>query len=556
MKKRQNLLYRILAALMAMLLLASCGQSGKTTTTQEEETEDPNVGKYYLGAADAGGYGLELDEDDVENNYLRLKDDGSLVLQFDDRKYEGSWKVRKDVLTLKIDADSATKDEYQGSIDDGVIDIEIDAYHLIFVKGKSAAKKYAEAHPATDAETTEAPTEEPTEEPTAEAPTEPSSEEPESTEEFYYMDYYVIYWNDTHPEFGEIKSNVFRFPSDHTAAHLYLGANEYIAEWKVDGTTLHLNFTTGESFDAELSTMGESFTIKTDDLDAYFVWTLEFAEKEWKKLYGDSSETPAETKPGGEALEGCTIEKQTVLDRDGIKVTAERIEEHEYYGPGIVFTVENNSDKVVSVNSKAYSVNGAMQYDSFYCKVEPGKSSEEFLELDEEVLQLYSIEKVGYIDLQFYAVDTETYDTVFMEDKPVRIKTSLFGQEDKPQIPEGSGKKYDKDGIQVYFVHTGVNEYGDMFSRLFVVNSTDRSLEFFEDDVTLNDTDVDGYIIDDEVAPGCVLICDLEYEEDSLKEAGITSLDDVTKMSFSLEFSDMDTYDDVAETGRIDIELE
>lgn len=552
MKKKQKLFFRILAALLAVILLTSCGLPVKTTTTEEEETEDPSVGRYYLGEVEVDGASQVVSEDDVENNYLRLKDDGKAVLQIGENKHEGSWKVQKGVLTLKLDDDDFKEDEYQGSIEDGIIDIEIDDVHMVLIKGKSAAKKYAEAHPVIQPETTEAPTEEST----TEAPTVASSEEPESTEEFYYMDYYVIYWNDTHPEFGEIKSNVFRFPSDSSAAHLYLGTNEYVAEWKVDGTTLHLDFTTGESFDAELSTMGESFTIKTDALDAYFVWTLEFAEKEWKKLYGESSETPAETNPGGEGLADCTIEKQTVLDRDGIKVTAERIEEHEYYGPGIVFTVENNSDKLVSVNSKAYSVNGAMQYDSFYCKVEPGKSGEEFLELDEEVLQLYSIEKVGYIDLQFYVVNTETYENMFTEDSPVRIRTSLFGNEDKPQIPEDSTKKYDKDGIQVYFVHTGVDEYGDMYSRLFIINSTDRSLEFFEDDVMLNDTDVDGYIIDDEVASGCVLICGLEYEEDSLKDAGISSLEDVTKMSFSLEFIDMDTYDDVAETGRIDIELE
>ena len=101
-----------------------------------------------------------------------------------------------------------------------------------------------------------------------------------------------------------------------------------------------------------------------------------------------------------------------------------------------------------------------------------------------------------------------------------------------------------------------MNEYGSLYSRLYIVNSTDKFLEVFEDDVKLNDIEVKGYIYEDEMAPGCVLICDLEYEDDSLEEAEIGSLDEVTAVSFSLEFDEMDSYKTVTDTGVINIDLE
>ena len=117
MKKR---LYRLAALLLAAILLTACGKTPATSTAEEEADV---TGRYYLvGTADVTV--KELNED----NWLRLKDDGTLTLTLDGEKTVGT-------------------------LADGVITIRLDNIERVFVKGKSAAKKYIEAHQSTPPET-------------------------------------------------------------------------------------------------------------------------------------------------------------------------------------------------------------------------------------------------------------------------------------------------------------------------------------------------------------------------------------------------------------------
>ena len=149
MRKR---LYRLAALFAAMVLLTACGGGSKTTEAPETE-EDENVGRYYLVAED----GKYLDGPD-EESYLRLKDGREAALQLGGRGTNYKWKAKDGVLTLTLD-----KEKTEGSIADGVIEISLDGSALIFVKGRSAARKYIEAH----AGSAEAPTAASTDAPTA-----------------------------------------------------------------------------------------------------------------------------------------------------------------------------------------------------------------------------------------------------------------------------------------------------------------------------------------------------------------------------------------------------
>ena len=564
MRKRLHLLFRILAVLLAALLLASCGLPVKPATTEAEETEDPNVGKYYLGAADARGYGFELDEDDVENNYLRLKDDGTLLLQLqpNDIRIEGKWKVKKDVLTLELyNEEGAVEDECEGSIEDGIIDITIDAYHLIFVKGKSAAKKYMEAHPATDAETTEAPTEvsttaattepETTAAPTTAAPAEPSTHE--FAPGISISNYYVIFWNDWHSRREFLEVNYFSFPSNGSKATLYIGNEVHQAEWSVSGDTLHLKFDAGRSIDAQIG--DNCFTFNENDLKAYFVYGLDRALEEWDKRFSESGTTEAPTGPGSEGSTPFTINEQLICDRDGIKVTAVKVVENERYGVGIELKVENNTDMDIYVAATTIAVNGAMVDNDFFCRAEPGKTETDVMFLDKDVLAAYSIEKVGYIDFCLHAVNRATYDSIFEETKPARIKTSEYGREDKPQAPEDSGRIFDESGVQIYFVHTAFDNYGDLYSRLYFVNNTGKRIIVDYGDMFINGTEVDAFLYET-IEAGCVLLCDMEYDDDSVKALGMQSIDDLKSAGFNFEFLEDDSYDSIAVTGLLELAYE
>ena len=554
---KKNLILRIMAALlMAVLLLSSCSSPLPTKeATTEEETEDPNVGRYYIGAAESGGQGLELSDEMIEAMYLRLKDDGELVMQMNEDKYSGSWKVRKGALTLKFDSDEFEEDEYQGSIADGVIDIEIDDVHMVFVKGKNAAKEYAKEHPGTQAETTEAPTEPTTEEPTTEEPTttaEATTAPEETTKEFYYSVYYVVVYNGWHPEKADLKNHYIAFPSDGTDATPLVNGQTSKVPWTLSNGELKLTIG-GQTYLTDYEE--PRIMIIADNMRALFVFGMSFAEDDWDDLFAgqESTEEPTEADTTPAEAAAFSVSEQLLCDRDGIKVTAIGVVKDNWYGTGIEIRVENTTDKDIYVGSDSASVNGAMLNEDFYCRAEAGKTETDVLYLDEDLLAAYSIGKVGYVDLCLRAVDRSDYHTIFEETKPARIKTSLYGSEDKPQLPADSILMFDDKGVQIYFVHTAFNDYEELYSRLYVVNNTGKRIIFDYDDMYINDTEVDAFIYET-IDVGCVLLSDMEYDDDSVEALNLTSIDDLKSAGFTFVIIDDETYDDIVETGLITIE--
>ncbi len=554
MRREKSLFARIAAILTAVLLLSSCGTP--KATTEAEETEDPNVGRYYVGALEHSGEQVPIAEDSVENIYLRLKDDGKVVLQLPEIKYDGSWKVKKDTLTLKFDSDDFDKEEYEGSIDDGIIDIVIDDIRMVCVKGKNAAKEYVKAHPATAPETTEEPTtEEPTtEEPTTEVPPATSAEQPTETEKpVTYSVYFAIYWNDWHPAREDIKKNYIAFPSDGSDAILLIEGKSFKIPWSYNNLELRLTI----DGDEILTVFTEpEIRIEEDDIKAMFVFGTSFATEDWDKLFGgEPAESTTAEQPGGQVSEGFSVAEQVICDRDGIKVTVLRTVTDEYSGRGIEIKVENGTDKDIYVSGKQTEINGAMMDDDFYCRAEPGKTETETLYFNEDLLKGCSIDKIGYVSFYLHAVDRGTYDTLFDVEEKVVIKTGDYGREDKPQRPKDAVLIFEKDGIKAYFVSIGMDKYGYMYSLLYFENTTGRPVGIYEDNLQLNGIDVDGYISNDEIEDGCILFCDLEYDKDSLKAAGITSLDELTSAALSFEFYDLDSYDEIATTDVLTITL-
>ena len=171
-------LHKLLALLLAAVLLAGCGKTPETTAATEAEDV---TGRYFL-VASGGKVSAVLNE----NAYLRLKDDGKAVYELSYDQLEYKWKLKDDGrLTLTLEGE-----KLQGTLADGIISISLDGRDRIFVKGKKAAQKYIDEHAdtilipptATDTATTPAAS---TEAPPAstEAPTTPAATTEEASTE-------------------------------------------------------------------------------------------------------------------------------------------------------------------------------------------------------------------------------------------------------------------------------------------------------------------------------------------------------------------------------------
>ena len=171
-------LQKLLALLLAALLLAGCSKAPETTAATEAEDV---TGRYYLTATD--GKVLPVLN---ERAYLRLKDDGKAIYELTYDQLEYKWKLKDDgTLTLTLDGEKV-----KGTLADGVISIRLDGRDRIFVKGKNAAQRYIDEHADTvlipPTETTEGiPTAASTEKPaetSTEAPAPATTEAPATTQ--------------------------------------------------------------------------------------------------------------------------------------------------------------------------------------------------------------------------------------------------------------------------------------------------------------------------------------------------------------------------------------
>ena len=105
-----------------------------------------------------------------------------------------------------------------------------------------------------------------------------------------------------------------------------------------------------------------------------------------------------------------------------------------------------------------------------------------------------------------------------------------------------------------YYLYGEHKVYGGAGNRAHVgvhMYSSDDLEKWKDEGVALKVEDKPGHDIED----GCILFCDLEYDKDSLKAAGITSLDELTSAALSFEFYDLDSYDEIATTDVLNITL-
>ena len=103
---------------------------------------------------------------------------------------------------------------------------------------------------------------------------------------------------------------------------------------------------------------------------------------------------------------------KTVYDKDGIKVIAQFVQTDEIMGQEIIFYVENNSDKNITVsNNDDVAINGTMATPLLYCSVVPGKKAVTGMSFSDVKDDIKSAE------FSVSITDTDSYDTIGKSDK-------------------------------------------------------------------------------------------------------------------------------------------
>ena len=111
---------------------------------------------------------------------------------------------------------------------------------------------------------------------------------------------------------------------------------------------------------------------------------------------------------------------EQVFEAKGVKIVVKGLTDESIFGTGVLFYVENNSEKNVLITSDDVSVNGFMISDLLYCTVLPGKHAVEASTLLKSDLEDNGIDEIEQVEMTFIIRNAETWKTI-AESDPVKI---------------------------------------------------------------------------------------------------------------------------------------
>lgn len=324
-------------------------------------------------------------------------------------------------------------------------------------------------------------------------------------------------------------------------------ANETV-EFDVDQLTL-LGFT-------DIADIEIGFDISDSDYDDYLQTGPRQIRTSLADSYDYETDTYRQTITGGSFLgqQGLTVVHDSEVvpfDQKGIRVVSQTLVSHSSGEQVLLIEVENTSDDMVFASVGDTALNGL--------SVENGTWSTDWV----------SAGKRRVMSIQLYSLLDESYRNIFGMDEISSVSYSFEIadiEDDTLVIPPtltltvpGSTSTYDSSGEEVYqengirIVSKGImpdsSEYSDDIHLLFLVeNNSQETLSF---DVDYDSVSVNGYMTSflnysRTVAPGGGAIMDVELQDYSLEENGITGPEDITEAELKFEIEN-GNYKTVAE---------
>ncbi len=191
-----------------------------------------------------------------------------------------------------------------------------------------------------------------------------------------------------------------------------------------------------------------------------------------------------------------SIEPGAKFSADGIDVVCTGLEEEPRYNLfdkcNIGFDVTNNSQYTVGFETKNNMVNGYRVQDIVVdlggSVITPGNSSHMFTYVDDDVITMLHTDVIQEVSYRWIYWEDVMLDKIAI-DIPITIKTSAYGEKDVQPDLLSKNVFFDKDGIKVSYVGTGVGEnYHFPMLGFAIQNTTEKTLNFWAYTVAANNT--------------------------------------------------------------------
>lgn len=239
-----------------------------------------------------------------------------------------------------------------------------------------------------------------------------------------------------------------------------------------------------------------------------------------------------------------TIDEQTIVDQDGIKITATEYTTDSIWGDGIKLLVENNSDNDYTVGCDALIVNDYMITDLFVSEIAAGKKANETMYLSSSELKAAGIDNVGKIEMYFHAYDSD-YNNLF-ENVYSLIQTSSYS--DMDTTPNDAGMElYNENGVKIVGKTVDENSFWGTAILLYCENTSGKNVVISVDDMSINGFMMSPFF-STTVYDGKKAIKEITVFSSDLEENGIEKIEEV---ELKFDIYDSETFSTIATSDPI-----
>lgn len=261
----------------------------------------------------------------------------------------------------------------------------------------------------------------------------------------------------------------------------------------------------------------------------------------------EAGTSDSESNDDSSDVSNVSVDEQVLYDENDIKITATGLEEG-WLGTDMKLTIENNTDKDITVQNEWSSVNGYMVSTTMSVDVAAGKKANDTLTFDSSSLEECGIEQIATMEIVFSIIDADSWDDIAKSDV-ITVNTSV--NDGYEQAYDDSGDVIvDQDGIKI--VSKGVSTDDSIWGPgvvLYVENNSDKNITIQTRDVSINGYMVDASMSEDVVA-GKKAMTAVQFFDSDLEDNGI---EDITDAELSFDVFDMDSWDDIFETDAISL---
>lgn len=245
-----------------------------------------------------------------------------------------------------------------------------------------------------------------------------------------------------------------------------------------------------------------------------------------------------------------TVEKQVLLDQDGLMVTAVELTEDPIWGIGLKLLVENNSQRNYALRCDTLAVNGYMMSTSlFSADVAAGKKANETMYFSDVDLEAAGIETIMDITARFTAYDPDSYEDLWGPIE-VKIPTSAAGSEEQPAMDEGK-ELYHQNGVRIVGRYVEEDTFWGAGVVLFLENTGEGDVVVSCDDMSVNGFMVTPYL-HCQVNAGCRAMANITVMESDLEANGIQAVENI---QLTFQGYSPDSYDTLFQTDPVEFSV-